>query len=143
MSVDTRVAVPVHEAARRLSLAERTAWREIAAGRLRSFKIGRRRLVAVTELAAFVDRQDRPVRRATSPSAPRATAPAPSPVRAVKRAPAPRRAASADDGIILPFIELADGTVTTRAIQRREARALAAAQQRGSPSPREQNARTR
>lgn len=124
--MDTVVAVDVPEAARRLSVPERSAWKEIASGRLRSFKVGRRRLVAVTELAAYVERQADQAGRAgrgkasvSAPAGAAAPARAPAPV-----APsAPRRpttlGASDDSGIRLPFIELPDGTVTPRSSLRR------------------------
>lgn len=124
VSVDTRVMVDVPEAARRLMLPERAVWTEIAAGRLRSFKVGKHRRVAVSELQAFVDRQDRPVRAAKTSAAPGAAAVAPSPGGARKPAPA-RRQTVPDDGVKLPFVILPDGSVTTRSIQRREAREAA------------------
>ncbi len=45
--------VGVSEAARRLNLGETTTKREIAAGRLRSVLLGRRRLVPVNAIAEF------------------------------------------------------------------------------------------
>jgi excisionase family DNA binding protein len=110
-----KLAVTVKEAAALISVSERSCWTEIAAGRLRSFKLGRRRLVAVTELAAFVDRQDRPVKLVKGPGT---TTPMQQPVAAPRAAPAPRRAPAADDGIRLPFIELPDGSLTTRSALR-------------------------
>lgn len=50
------VAVP--EAARRLGIGRTTCYAEIAAGRLPSVKVGRRRLVPVAALDAYVDLLD-------------------------------------------------------------------------------------
>jgi excisionase family DNA binding protein len=48
--------VGVPEAARRLNLGETTTKREIAAGRLRSVLVGRRRLVPVDAITEFAQR---------------------------------------------------------------------------------------
>lgn len=48
--------VGVPEAARRLNLGETTTKREIAAGRLRSVLVGRRRLVPVDAISEFAQR---------------------------------------------------------------------------------------
>jgi excisionase family DNA binding protein len=50
---DETAFVAVPEAARRLNLGETTTKREIAAGRLRSVLLGRRRLVPVDAIAEF------------------------------------------------------------------------------------------
>lgn len=52
-----KLAVSVKEAAALVSLPASTIWLEIASERLRSFKVGRRRLVKVSELAAWVERR--------------------------------------------------------------------------------------
>ena len=53
------IAVGVRRAAELLDLSERTVWREIDAGRLRSFKARGRRLVRVSQIEAYLDRRDR------------------------------------------------------------------------------------
>lgn len=53
-----RLAVSVEEAGRLISVPERTIWREIADGRLKSFRSGRRRLIRVSELEAYVERRE-------------------------------------------------------------------------------------
>lgn len=69
MSADARLAVGVREAAALLSVSERTAWTEIAEGRLRSFKVRGRRLVRVSQIEAYLERRDIvPVRPAPAPS---------------------------------------------------------------------------
>lgn len=52
-----RLAVNVQEAAHLISVPQSTIWREISVGHLRSFKLGRRRLIAVSDLEAYVNRQ--------------------------------------------------------------------------------------
>jgi excisionase family DNA binding protein len=51
------VSVRVEEAAERLGVCRATLFTLIAEGRLRTFKVGRRRLIAVTELERFAERQ--------------------------------------------------------------------------------------
>jgi len=48
------VAVDIREAARRLSLSPRTVATLVSQGQLQSKKVGRRRIVPVTALEAFV-----------------------------------------------------------------------------------------
>lgn len=57
MSVD-KLSVNPAEAAEMISCPVRTVWEEIAAGRLKSFKLGRRRLIRVAELAAYLERRE-------------------------------------------------------------------------------------
>jgi excisionase family DNA binding protein len=51
------ISVSVEEAAQRLGSTRTAVYELIARGTLRSFKIGKRRLIAVTELERFVERQ--------------------------------------------------------------------------------------
>lgn len=51
---DTRLALPVREAARRLSISESGAWNLIRRGELRATRIGGRTLLAVRELERYV-----------------------------------------------------------------------------------------
>jgi excisionase family DNA binding protein len=60
--------IGVPEAARRLNLGETTTKREIAAGRLRSVLVGRRRLVPVDAIAEFADRLTSVVNGARPPN---------------------------------------------------------------------------
>lgn len=53
-----KLAVGPAEAAVLISVPERTVWAEISAGRLKSFKLGKRRLIRVAELDAFVERRE-------------------------------------------------------------------------------------
>jgi excisionase family DNA binding protein len=53
------ISVSVEEAARRIGVSEATFWRMIADQKVRTFTVGRRRLIAVTELERFVDREHR------------------------------------------------------------------------------------
>lgn len=53
----TKLAVNVEEAAALMTLAESRVWEEIAANRLRSFKVGRRRLVRVVDIEAYLERR--------------------------------------------------------------------------------------
>lgn len=55
---DRKLAVSVQGAAELMSVAERAVWDEIAANRLRSFKIGRRRLIRVVEVEAYLERRE-------------------------------------------------------------------------------------
>jgi excisionase family DNA binding protein len=57
---DERVAVDVVEAAKRLSLSPRTVATLIARGELQSRKVGRRRIIPVAALEAFL-RKDHPI----------------------------------------------------------------------------------
>jgi excisionase family DNA binding protein len=50
------LAVPINEAARRLSLSPRTVATLVATRQLRSVKIGRRRLIPVNSLRDFLRR---------------------------------------------------------------------------------------
>ena len=52
------LAVSVEEAARLLSWNETGVWGAIKDGRLRSFKLGKRRLISRAALAAFVERRE-------------------------------------------------------------------------------------
>ena len=54
-----RLAVGVKDAADMIGVCERTAWTEIAEGRLRSFKARGRRLVRVSQIEAYLERRDR------------------------------------------------------------------------------------
>ncbi len=56
MDVVEAVAVSVIEAARRLSLSPRTVASLVAARRLRSVKVGRRRLIPIRALQDFLRR---------------------------------------------------------------------------------------
>lgn len=51
------VSVSVEEAGRRLGVCGDTVYALISAGKLRSFTLGRRRLIAVVELERFAERQ--------------------------------------------------------------------------------------
>lgn len=53
------LSVSVPEAAGMIGICERTAWTEIAEGRLRSFKARGRRLVRVSQIEAYLDRRER------------------------------------------------------------------------------------
>lgn len=55
----TPLSVGVREAASMIGVSERTAWTEIAEGRLRSFKARGRRLVRVSQIEAYLERRDR------------------------------------------------------------------------------------
>lgn len=52
-----KLAVSVQGAAEMASVPERTIWQEIKDGRLRSFKLGKRRLIRVADLDAFLERR--------------------------------------------------------------------------------------
>lgn len=52
------LAVSVAEAARLLSWNETGVWQAIRDGKLRSFKLGKRRLISRAALAAFVERRE-------------------------------------------------------------------------------------
>lgn len=52
-----KLAVNVEGAAELATLPERTIWREIAANRLRSFKVGKRRLIRVADLSDYLERR--------------------------------------------------------------------------------------
>lgn len=88
--MDDRLALDVPAVAERISVPERTVWAEIAAGRLRSFKVGRHRLVRLADLDAYLER------RAALAEAP--AAPLVSPTR--------RRRSSSADGVLVPFPDL-------------------------------------
>jgi excisionase family DNA binding protein len=51
------VAVSIVDAAACLALSRSTVYRLIAIGKLRAFSVGSRRLIAVTELERFAERQ--------------------------------------------------------------------------------------
>ncbi len=51
----TRLAYSVPEAAEALRLSTPHIWREIARGHLASVKVGRRRLVTIEDLEAYLD----------------------------------------------------------------------------------------
>lgn len=105
--MDTRLAVDVEEAARRLSVPERTIWALLAADRLHSFKLGRRRLIRVADLEAFVDSQAAGPKRVTRPTS------------AARRVPRSAATSNSDEtGIVMPFVELPGGGVTTRTASR-------------------------
>lgn len=53
-----KLAVSVPEAAAIMSLAESTVWEEVGAGRLRSFKVGKRRLIRVASIAAYLEQRE-------------------------------------------------------------------------------------
>ena len=53
------LAVPIAEAARRLSLSPRTVANLVASKELPSLKVGRRRLITVRALEAFLKRDHR------------------------------------------------------------------------------------
>ncbi|MBN2447729.1 MAG: helix-turn-helix domain-containing protein [Phycisphaerae bacterium] len=50
----TRLALSIPEAAGTVGVSARTLWSEVRAGRLRSAKVGRRRLVRVQDLDAWL-----------------------------------------------------------------------------------------
>lgn len=52
------LAVNVEEAAKLSGLARTTIFREISTGRLRSFKVGKRRLIRVASLNAYLERRE-------------------------------------------------------------------------------------
>ena len=56
MDTSDLLAIPITDAARRLSLSPRTVASLIARGELRSVKVGRRRLVPVKSLEQFLRR---------------------------------------------------------------------------------------
>lgn len=53
-----QLAVSVAEAARLLTVPERTVWAELAAGRLRGLKVGKRRLIRIAELSRYLERRE-------------------------------------------------------------------------------------
>lgn len=53
------ISVSVEEAARRVGVGRDAVYAAINGGYLRSFKVGKRRLIAVAELERFVDRENR------------------------------------------------------------------------------------
>ena len=53
-----KLAVDVKGAADLLSIPARSVWSEIADGRLKSFKIGKRRLIRVAEIMAYTERRE-------------------------------------------------------------------------------------
>jgi excisionase family DNA binding protein len=55
--VTERLLVSVREAARRLGIGRDAAYDLVRQGRLRSIAVGRKRLVPVVELEAFVERE--------------------------------------------------------------------------------------
>ncbi len=61
---DEKIAVDVVEAAKRLSLSPRTVATLVASGELASRKVGRRRIIPVAALDAFL-RRDHTTRRGT------------------------------------------------------------------------------
>lgn len=52
-----QTSLSIREAAEDLSVSERHIWKLLAAEELRSFKIGKRRLIPRTEIQRFVDRK--------------------------------------------------------------------------------------
>lgn len=108
--MDDKLAVDVIEAARRMSVPERTVWGEIAAERLRSFKVGRHRLIRVADIEAYLERR---AALAEVPDAP-----------LVRPSRQPRRAAASSDGILVPFPDLEPSTdrVASSAASHRAAR---------------------
>ncbi len=58
------------EAARSLSVSERTVWRLISSGELSTFKLGTRTLIPASDLLALVER----LRQGTPPNPPKAVA---------------------------------------------------------------------
>lgn len=87
--IASKLAVSPAGAAELASVSERRIWEEIAAGRLRSFKLGKRRLVRVADLDAFLERR---ALLANVPQAPRSQP--------------TRRDSSADNGLVVPFPDL-------------------------------------
>jgi excisionase family DNA binding protein len=57
--VSEPLLISVREAAARLGIGRDTCYALVAEGRLRSLRLGRRRLVPVVELAAFTEREAR------------------------------------------------------------------------------------
>ncbi len=76
-----------------ISVAERAIYDEIAAGRLPSFKLGKRRLIRVEDLTAFIERR---ALLANPPST-------------------PRLRVQADGSSVLPFPDMGTGVETDRA----------------------------
>lgn len=55
---DTKIAISPEEAAERVSWTRDGIFEEIAAGRLRSFKAGKRRLIRVAALMEWAERRE-------------------------------------------------------------------------------------
>lgn len=58
-----RLAVSPNEAARLLGLGRTSIYAELGAGRLKSFKVGHRRLIPMVELHDWLDRRQQPEAR--------------------------------------------------------------------------------
>lgn len=57
MQLDRKISVPADEGAELLGMPRSSFWRMLKEGHIASFKIGRRRMVATSELRRFIDRQ--------------------------------------------------------------------------------------
>lgn len=57
MHADNRIAVPADEGAKLIGVPRCRIFDLIRQGQIASFKIGRRRMVATSELRRFIDRQ--------------------------------------------------------------------------------------
>jgi excisionase family DNA binding protein len=99
LTVD-KLAVNVETAAEMASVPERTIWDAIApGGGLRSFKLGKRRLIRVADLDAFLER-----RALLSSGAPAGT-----------RSLSTRQPKPANGGPVVPFPQYETGGQTTKA----------------------------
>lgn len=57
MNDENRMAVPADEAAKLLGIARTRVWKLIGDGEIASFKLGKRRMVATSELRRFIEAQ--------------------------------------------------------------------------------------
>lgn len=55
--MNEKLAVPVPEACERLSIGRTMFYELVSAGEIRTFKVGARTLVSVSDLATFVERK--------------------------------------------------------------------------------------
>lgn len=98
------LAVPPAEAGRLLGgVPERTVWTLIGTGQLKSLKVGKRRLVRVVDIEAYLERQALLAVAPVGPTAHRG---------ACTARPSTR---PAGDGAVIPFPELEDGGSQTTA----------------------------
>lgn len=59
MNETSRKAMPISEGLQRLGISHPTGYREIHAGRLRTFKIGRRRYITDEALDEYIKQRER------------------------------------------------------------------------------------
>jgi excisionase family DNA binding protein len=57
MHIESKMAVPADEGAKLLGVPRSRIWDLIKQGQIASFKIGRRRMVATSELRRFIERK--------------------------------------------------------------------------------------